>query len=601
MSGFLGPDIIAQIREANDIVDVVQWLNVPLKKAGTNYRALCPFHKEKTPSFNVSRQRQSFHCFGCDAGGDVFKFVMLREGLDFPAAARRLAERASVPIPESQAGPSSGASRDQRERLYEIHCKTRDWFHLNLMRSRQAETARDYLRQRGFTSTTAKEFQLGYALPSWDSLQKWGRAQGMDSSLLQESGLVVAGERGCYDRFRDRLMIPISDEAGRVAGFSGRILSSESKEAKYVNSPETPIFKKGRILFGLDRSKRDLLERKTAVMCEGQLDWIRCFTAGIRNVIAPQGTALTEEQARLLKRYVDEVVLCFDSDPAGQKATWRNAETLIAAGLSVKAARIPEGEDPDSFIRTTGAEAFQACLEQAVDVFEYKAQFLARTLNMREPRAHLRAVEEMTPLLALVDNEPQRQRLIQNLSDILKMDTAAFLHEFERQRQRLHPRGIETKEGTPQMTSSENAGQSQVMGFGDYLLRLSLTDEAAARMLAQNSEDAWFDGYHLRRMILHVIRRTREGAWKAGWNGLDLDLNDADREQIGRLLTHSMPMTRQSMAVGLHEAVCGLRRACLQERCQEISRLLQEKTLSDHDRLQHQRELLDLARQIRQI
>lgn len=599
MSGFVGEELKAQIRSANDIVEVVQWLNVPLKKAGGRYRALCPFHKEKTPSFNVSAQHQAFHCFGCGAAGDVFKFVMLREGLDFPTALRRLAERAHIPIPE-RAGGSPEPSRDLKDRLYALHLKARDWFHTNLMRAHQAAPAREYLKTRAFSAATAREFRLGYALAGWDSLIRWGQANGVEVSLLQEAGLVVMGEHRPYDRFRDRLMIPIADESGRVVGFSGRLLSQEAKEAKYVNSPETPIFKKGRLLFGLDQSKKHLLEEKAAVICEGQLDWIRCFESGIRNVIAPQGTAFTEDQARILKRYVEQVVLCFDSDAAGQKATWRNAEILIATGLAVRAVRMPAGEDPDSLIRGSGAAALRKLLETAVDVFEYKARALVVVLDMREPRNHQKVVSEMTPLLALVDNEPQRQQVIQNVCDILRTDVTAFLTEFQRQRRRLQKTVPAAVEAARESLAGEDVFQNELTGYGDYLLRLSLLEEPAARMLADQLQEAWFAGYGLRHALFHVIRRAGEGRWKPGWDGLDLGLDDADKERIGRLLTHPLvDMDERAMATGLQDMVAAVRRAYLKEEYQQRARLLRNPKLSEEERLRFQRELLDLGHKMK--
>lgn len=601
MNGFVGEDLKSQIRAANDIVEVIQWLNVPLKKMGSRYRALCPFHQEKTPSFHVNPQRQSFHCFGCGAGGDVFKFVMLREGVDFPMALRRLAERSHISIPENT-GYFPDSNRELRKQLYDLHQRVRDWFHSNLMRARQADAARAYLHGREFNASIAKEFQLGYALPGWDGLIRWGDAHGVNVSLLQEAGLVVVGDRGPYDRFRDRLMIPIADEMGRIVGFSGRILMQNAKEAKYVNSPETAIFKKGRLLFGLDRSKRDMQEAKRAVICEGQLDWIRCFNSGIKNVIAPQGTALTEEQARLLNRYVEEVILCFDSDRAGQNASWRNAETLIAAGLSVRAVRIPDGEDPDSFIRKKGAEALKKCIEEAVDVFEYKAVSLVQSINMHDPRNHKKVVQEMIPLLVLVENEPQRQRLIHNVCDIFKMDVQAFLSEFRRFRQHSRPSSsaIEKHE-LQRVKTMEDRPQDQWMGYGDYLLWLSLTEESAARMLADHLEEVWFTTYRLKHVLFHIIRNAKKGAWKPGWDGLDLELSDDDKEQIARLLTSPMKMSRRDMAAGLQQTIERVHVAYLIEQHHDRSRLLQNPDLSEEDRLRLQTELLDLNRHMKQV
>lgn len=592
MGNFIGPELINEIRAANDIVEIIQWLNVPLKKAGTSYRALCPFHKEKTPSFSVSSQRQSFHCFGCGAGGDVFKFVMMREGLEFGEAARRLAERVGLTI-TTQFKEGHGIGRDEREALYEVHLKARDWFHTNLMRLKQADTARQYLRKRGFTSETAKKFHLGYAPPQWDGLLEWARTQKIEIKLLKEAGLLSEGTRGQYDRFRDRLMIPICDEQGRLVGFSGRILRADTKEAKYVNSPETAIFKKGRLLFGLDRSKRHLQESKTAVICEGQLDWIRCFESGIQNIVAPQGTAFTEEQARILSRYVEEIILCFDSDAAGQKATWRNAEILINANLSVKAVRMPAGEDPDSFIVKFGADAFKNRLAEAIDVFEYKALSLSGSLDMRNPMNHQKVVLEIAPLLNLVVSEPQRQRLIQNICEILQIDVGAFSIEFQRQRRRL--------QNFNQSQENEQKAEDPIWELGDYFLQLALIDKTAARILADSLQEVWFDQYKLSRVLFFVIRKAQTQNWKSGWDGLDLELEDFEKERIARLLIRPIQINARDLANWLQNAIGHIQKQYLWHESEKSRQLLKNPNLNENQRLQFQRELLDIHRRMKQL
>jgi DNA primase len=599
MSGFLGQDILSQIRSANDIVDVVQWLNVPLKKAGANFRALCPFHKEKTPSFNVSAQRQSFHCFGCGAGGDVFKFMMMREGLSFVESVRRLAERAHISIPD-RAFTVSGPDRSHRDKLYELHVQVRDWMHSNLMRSRQAEGARAYLKKRRFTSETAKTFGLGYALNSWDGLIKWAKSQKIDLKLLEEAGLILSSGKGPYDRFRDRLMIPIADENGRVVGFSGRLLSNDAKEAKYVNSPETPIFKKGQLLFGLDRSKRAMQESKTAIVCEGQLDWIRCFEAGVRNMIAPQGTAFTEDHARILQRYVEKVILCFDSDSAGQKATWRNAEMLLPTGMSIRVVSMPSGEDPDSYISKFGPEAFQKLLEQAVDVFEFKTMALAKSLDMNDPKNHQKAFQEMMPLLVLIENEPQRKKLIQNICNILDLDQEAFLTEFQKQRRKF-VKSSPFREPEQSISLKQNVFGETMNRLGDQLLQLVLNEKSVALFLLEQIEEKWFENYALKNVLFYILKRAREGEWKPGWDGLQIDLEEFERNGVARLLTQPLQMEHREMAILLQNAFIGIRRAYLSEKEKELLKSLKNPKISDKERLHYQTELLDLARQMKQI
>src|SRR5208282_2019420 len=355
MAGFSSATL-ERIRAACDIVDVVGSY-LPLKKAGANFVALCPFHKEKTPSFSVNPHRQIFHCFGCHKGGDVFTFVKEYENIGFMDAVRRLADRAKIPI-EFDQSPGEQQSRHLKDQLLQIHEQIAQRWQNCLLNEAAGQTARDYLAKRGVSSEAVKLFRLGAAPDAWDDTVNWAKSKGHDLALVEKAGLIIQKSgsapasgaavdasstakaddeaslatregarapqlrtpnsetpdarpetRKFYDRFRGRLMFPICDEQGRVIGFSGRVLSGDEKTAKYVNSPETAIFTKSKIFFGLDKSKRALLDAGFVVVCEGQLDLIACFMGGVQNVVAPQGTAFTADHARILKRYVDEVVL----------------------------------------------------------------------------------------------------------------------------------------------------------------------------------------------------------------------------------------------------------------------------------------------------
>src|SRR6266403_4023820 len=326
--GTIPSETIEQIAASNDIVEVIASY-FPVKRAGANFKALCPFHQEKTPSFHVSPSRQTFHCFGCGAGGSVFRFVMEYEHLDFPSAVRKLAARAGITVVEKRSASDEDRQYETRKNLLKLHAEAAGWFHENLTKREIGEPARKYLKQRGITGEIAKRWQLGYAPDEWDAFGSWARGQGYDARELVASGLTKTKDddqtsnlnpRTSYDRFRGRIMFPIYNDVGEVIAFSGRILKSEAEGAKYINSPETPLFRTGNVLFGLHKTKRSLIEADCAVVCEGQLDLITLFEAGITNVVAPQGTAFTESQARTLKRFVNEVVLCFDADAAGKNA-----------------------------------------------------------------------------------------------------------------------------------------------------------------------------------------------------------------------------------------------------------------------------------------
>lgn len=387
--GRISEESIQAVAAANDIVEVIGGY-FPLKRAGATFRALCPFHKEKTPSFHVNPHRQSFKCFGCGAGGSVFRFVMDYENLDFPSAVRRLAERAGVPLVEEDGGAFQ-ENRDtaQIDQLRRLHSEAANFYHRYLRREPVAQQARDYLKSRGFDLEAVKTWQIGYAPPEWDACLNWAEQRGFSRSLLETAGLVTSNEEKSgklYDRFRDRVMFPIFDDRSQVVGFSGRLLDPEAKAAKYVNSPETPLFKKGKLLYGLHLTRRDLIDAGRAIVCEGQVDLITAYQNGVRNVIAPQGTAFTADQARILKRFVQEVVLCFDADAAGLKAAERSIPELLRADLVVRVAVMPAGRDPDTLIREDGAEAFRKIIDDASDFIEFQMEQLGRRHDLQTHR-----------------------------------------------------------------------------------------------------------------------------------------------------------------------------------------------------------------------
>lgn len=430
----IAEESIQKVADASDIVEIIGGY-FPLKRAGTSFRAICPFHKEKSPSFHVNPSRQSFHCFGCGAGGGVFRFVMDYEHLDFLSAVRKLAQRAGIVLVEDN-DPREQERRDQRSRLLELHREASAWFHLNLLRTREAEHARTYLKNRGLTKEIAVGWQIGYAPAGWETFRDWALEKGFSREELLAGGLLTAREgdqRGGYDRFRDRLMFPVRNDYGEVIAFSGRILNDTQKEAKYVNSPETPIFSKGRVLFGLDKSKRPLIEAGKAVVLEGQIDLISAFEHGITHVVAPQGTAFTTEQARLLRRFVEQVILCFDSDTAGQNAVERSLPALLSSGIEVRVARLPSGEDPDSLIRGKGIGAFRERLGEARDFFDHTIEIaLEKSGGILDPRSRAFLARKLGGYLALLPEAALRETTTAHVSSRLGLSVAALQEAAEK-------------------------------------------------------------------------------------------------------------------------------------------------------------------------
>ena len=429
--GLISEETIQRVSDANDIVDLISSY-FPLKRAGTSFRALCPFHREKSPSFHVNPARQNYHCFGCGAGGGVLRFVMEYEHLDFPSAVRRLAQRAGIPIIEEASTAEDHQKHGLRQRLLSLHAEASTWFHDQLLKSPDASQARDYLKSRGLNSTVAKSWQLGFAPGSWDALLTHLRGRRFTQEEILQSGLASSKDEPprsgstLYSRFRNRVMFPIRNDYGEVIAFSGRILEADAKAAKYVNSPETPLFTKGRVLYGLDKTKRDLIEKNAAIVCEGQIDLISAFEAGIRNVIAPQGTAFTGDQARLLKRYVETVLLCFDSDAAGKKAAARSLPALLSQGLLVKIVTLPQGEDPDSLIRRSGPEAFLEVINNATDFFEHSLNEAFASGELNDSAGKSRLVSRIAPPLALVQDAVLRETILGRTASRLGLPQGAI-------------------------------------------------------------------------------------------------------------------------------------------------------------------------------
>ena len=415
MTGRIGEDKIQEIRERIDIVELVSSY-LPLKRSGANHLGLCPFHSEKTPSFNVNAPRQIFHCFGCGVGGDVFSFVMRMEGLSFPEALRRLAERAGVEIEEEQLTPAEEQQRQERERLLRVSEVAAAFYHQQLLDDPRGAEGRRYLRQRGYEGETVREFCLGYAPDSWQALAEHLAGKGFESKWARDIlGLVRAGSEGRsdYDLFRRRLLFPIQDSRGRVVAFGGRVL--DDSLPKYINSPESPIYHKGRTLYGLYQAKEAMRRSETGIVVEGYFDQLALYRAGFQNAVATCGTALTAEHARLLKRYCKKLLLFFDQDKAGRKATFRAMEVLLAEGLSASVVELAADEDPDSFLAGHSAEELQSYFDQARPVLQvYLDHCLALHGDSIEGKA--RAAEEMLDKLRLLPSELERDLYLKELA-----------------------------------------------------------------------------------------------------------------------------------------------------------------------------------------
>jgi DNA primase len=449
---------VEDIRARNDIVDVISEF-VRLRKAGRNFKGLCPFHKEKTPSFMVNAERQMFHCFGCGVGGDVFSFIMNHEKLEFPEALRFLAERAGMPLPERR--PSGRPS--ENDRIYRANGFAAEFYHGRLI-SGAGRDASAYLEKRGVNPEMIGMFRIGIAPGGRGEFLQAASGEGFGPEVLEKAGLVGRGERGeWYERFRNRIMFPILDVAGHVVGLGGRVLGDG--EPKYLNSPETKVFRKGAHLYGLNWARTEIAREDRALLVEGYLDLVALRQFGIENAVATMGTALGEEAARRLARYSQRVTVVNDGDDAGRKAAVRSAEVLLAEGFRVHIAILPAGQDPDSFVRTRGAEAFRQIVRDAPGI----VQFLFREADDYEARE--RATRAAVALFSRIEDPIRRSWYVKELAE------KAGLDEKVLQRAAASGHGLPAKSPSrPARRQSPRGTVQAEQGIVQYLLEAETLD-----------------------------------------------------------------------------------------------------------------------------
>lgn len=432
-------DLVEEIKARVDIVEVIGE-HVRLRKRGQNYVGLCPFHSENTPSFTVNQTKGMFYCFGCGVGGDVFTFLMKQEGLTFPEAVQKLAERAGIRWEERQEGESASLLRREKERLYQINALAARFYHQLLWERPEGVRAREYLRERRVTAEAVKKFELGYAPDSSPSLVEYLRRQGFQAYEIARAGLSSSRyPEGTRDRFRGRLMFPIKDTAGRVIGFGGRALDDSSP--KYLNTPETLLFQKGRHLYGLHLAIPGIRRQNRALVVEGYMDAIAAWQHGLDNVVATLGTALTLDQARELKRYTSEVVIAYDADEAGRTATLRNLSILSGTGLKVRVLRLPVGKDPDEFLKARGGPEFQKLIDEAQPWLLYLLEQTLSAHDLTQPEGCAAAINEVVPYLAELDSAVEREAYIRLLSRRTGQTETAIYEEIQKFRSKQDNRG----------------------------------------------------------------------------------------------------------------------------------------------------------------
>jgi len=433
-SGRIPENILEDILSRVDIVEIISGY-MPLKRAGRNFKALCPFHQEKTPSFMVSSDRQIYHCFGCNKGGNAFRFLMEYERMEFHEAVELLAKKCGVSLPETK--PQDHQTTSLYTQLYKIN-ELATAFYINNLNSSFAAPAKNYLLKRGIKEETLNLFKLGFAWDKWDALINHLRAKNINLSLLDKAGLVIPKEGGgYYDRFRKRIIFPIFDIKSRTIGFGARLLpganAAQDKELpKYINSPETPIYVKGKNLYGLNFAKDAIRDNDSVVVVEGYLDFIMPYQEGFKNIVASLGTALTSEQARLIKRYTHNVVMVYDADDAGQIATLRTLDIFIEEGMNVKVVSLPQGLDPDLSVRKAGIEDFKDRIDKAQNLFDYKLQVLKSRYAPSQIEGKSMISLEMLSTINKFKNAVMKSEYIKKLAQDLSLEEDALLQELKK-------------------------------------------------------------------------------------------------------------------------------------------------------------------------
>jgi len=536
--GGLTPDVKEEIRRRTDLLALVG-AHASLKKSGRYYKALCPFHQEKTPSFHVDPERGLFHCFGCGAGGDVFDFLMRTASLTFVEAAYELARRAGVAIDTS---PEAARQASERQQLLRALDAAQEYFRAALAGPR-GKKARDYLDRRGISEPVATRFALGYAPPGWDGLLAALRAKGYAPALLEAAGLVAArqGTAGHFDMFRDRLIFPITDLQGRVVAFGGRAL--DDGEPKYLNSRESPAFSKGRLLYALAQAREAVRERGQVLVVEGYMDALACHQCGFANAVASLGTALTADQVALLRRFTFDVVLVYDADQAGHAAAERGLQLCEEAEMAARVAVLPRGEDPDAFLRKHGAEAFGRIVAGALPMFEYRLQVAADRHDPRTREGRIALIDEMLTVIQSVANPVRAAEYLRALAERFGVPEDALRQRLRSRKRAARPTGPEAGSASPRGDRAREEAER-------LLLHLMVQEPPRRAEIAASLRPESFA-----QPVHQALAAALFAAPRAGVHEIREGLDDAAAALLARLALEPPPVTARDKERAAAEAV----------------------------------------------
>ena len=550
---------IERVRERSDIYSVVSRY-VSLTRRSGKFWGLCPFHNEKTPSFTVDVGKGFFYCFGCHTGGNVFKFLSLIENIGYLEAVKLQAERLGIPLPRRKTSPEEERRQREEKNLLKANEFAQDFFHECLIKTARGEVGRKYLAGRGITAETIETFKLGFAPDSWDGLLKNLTRRGFSAQQLETVGLIKrrGDGSGYYDRFRGRVMIPINDVYGRTVAFGGRILNTDDENApKYLNSPETALFNKRNLLFGLDKAHLPISNAGAVLVVEGYMDAISVFDAGIKNVVATLGTAFTHEHAKLILRYARKIIFCYDSDEAGQRATMRALPIVQATGAEVQVMKVPDGKDPDEFIRKHGKVAFESLMEKAVPLVEYRLNYVLEHVDISMTRGKMQALQDVLPVVVDVNDTVARNDYVKLIASKLMLEEGLVRDEWRRFSYAKRQASSDRKKVSATSDRSTRAA-------GETLLRMAWQDNELITYITAMVPLETFD--EDQREIIGWMARCEQNNVHPNDLTATMELSEAANEELSRILLYGAGDRERSDVDAFEDSIKILRRVNLRKK-----------------------------------
>ena len=580
----MGSDIdefIQRVNERTDIYSVVSSY-VPLTQKSGRFWGCCPFHNEKTASFCVSPDKGFFYCFGCGVGGNVFKFISLIENVTYFEAIKLQAQKLGIDLPERNASPEEERRRREEKTLLKINESAQDFYHECLTKGARGSDGRKYLEGRGISAKTIETFKLGFAPEEWEVLLPKLTRQGIFPKQAEAAGLIAQRKNssGYYDRFRGRIMIPITDVFGHVVGFGGRILNStDDKNPKYLNTPETMVFNKGKLLFGLDKSNRAISRTGATVVVEGYMDAISLFSAGIENVVATLGTAFTADHAKLILRYAHNIIFCYDSDEAGQRATLRALPIVQATGAEVFVVKVPDGKDPDEFIRKHGKAAFEDLLKNAVTLVDYRLNYVLANANLSTIGEKLKALQEILPVVAKLTDKAAQNEYRRKIALALSMDERSVGSEWRKFLKAGNPQLPKNSSPVVKNLSSSENPDVRLKEASDNILRMLWHEDELLEYVTTVLSMELFMPLH--REIIEWLKGCKAKGQRADKLTAAQELSEEANVELTRILLSGSDEPRNTELKLFNDSIDVLRQAVLKKKYHELMAQANEYKSSD--------------------